>query len=57
MILAVGKEDEEQLKYSIGLNVGLPTMLVLPVPGCEVVGLLCLVVFSLSGSLLEDTTC
>lgn len=37
VILAVGKEDEEQLKYNIGLNVVLPRMLVLPVPGFEAV--------------------
>lgn len=36
-MLAVGKEGEERLKYSIGLNVGLPRTLVLPVPGCEAV--------------------
>lgn len=37
MILAVGKEDEEQLKYSIGLNAGLARMLVLPISGWEAV--------------------
>lgn len=57
MILAVGKEDEDQLKYSIGLNVGLPRTLVLPVSGCEAVRFLCLAVFSLDGSLMEAITC